>query len=370
MLIMHNVQPGAKKTKSKSSKSGTKTKDEPKSKPENDVKDKHDAKSKSESKDMGDAQGKHELERGKGNEEVKSKVGATHQRKHDAPHQHDDDDAMHQRDDGDAKHKRDVKDRGDAKGAKGASGVKDNANDKREVKSKHNSNGKHNSKGKGVARPEDEGDAKRKGVGYGKGIRGGSAQVRIHASFYSYAVTDGLQAADDDSDIEMVDGTRAASKPVSAVSRTSSSKFSSSGKKSTTNNLPDGAQDHNRWSSAFVPTLLRYQGSRHNPWTWDARGSVPVIQKIWDVVYGDSLPHRVVAGDNVHKVVRSSTSSCSLKPSTNLRLRLHNESMIGAAAWPPLLCLSSRLASTPHPLLTSARSSLKMENRMGIYRLE
>lgn len=169
---------------------------------------------------------------------------------------------------------------------------------------------------------------------------------------------------DDDSDIEMVDDTVATSKPVSTVSRTSSatSKSSSSGKKSTTNDLPDGAQDHDRWSSLFVPTLLRFQGCRHDPWTWDARGSVSVIQKIWDAVYGDSLPHTVVAGDSVHKVVRFSLTSCSLTSSTNFGLRLHSGSTIGAVGWPPLLCRSSKPALTARPPLASVKSSLMKEN--------
>lgn len=169
-----------------------------------------------------------------------------------------------------------------------------------------------------------------------------------------------LQAADDDdSDIEMLDDATTTSKPVSTVSRASSSTSKTSlGKKSTTNDLPDGAQDHDRWSSLFVPTLLRFQGCRHDPWTWDARGSVPVIQKIWDAVYGDSLPHTVVAGDNVHKVVCSSPTPCALKQSTNFCPRLHNGSTIGAAGWPPPLCRSLRPASTPRPPLALARSFL------------
>ncbi|KAI0352544.1 hypothetical protein OH77DRAFT_1513132 [Trametes cingulata] len=104
----------------------------------------------------------------------------------------------------------------------------------------------------------------------------------------------------DDSDIEMLDGPPA-SKPNSTASR-STSGSSTNKKKWTTADLPFGAQQDDRWTSRFVPTLLRYQGCRYNPWSWLAESSVSVVQKIWDEVYGDSLPHDVQANDNVHKV--------------------------------------------------------------------
>lgn len=113
------------------------------------------------------------------------------------------------------------------------------------------------------------------------------------------------KASDTDSDIEILDDAPARpAKPDSAVSSTSTSASKpSSRKKWTTNDLPAGAQDDERWGSLFIPTLLRYQGCSHDPWTCDPARSVAVIQKIWDRVYGQNLPHRVVLNDNVYKVV-------------------------------------------------------------------
>ncbi|KAI0654345.1 hypothetical protein C8Q70DRAFT_1058588 [Cubamyces menziesii] len=71
-------------------------------------------------------------------------------------------------------------------------------------------------------------------------------------------------------------------------------------RKWTTGDLPPGAQNDDRWNSRFVPTLYEYQGSRHDPWTFGDASSVDVVQAIWDKVYGDSLPHKVVSNDNVH----------------------------------------------------------------------
>lgn len=97
--------------------------------------------------------------------------------------------------------------------------------------------------------------------------------------------------------------------PLSKASSANSSSTSDgvkkpgSGKKWTTSHLPLGAQEDDLWSTRFIPTLLRYQGCRPDPWAWDSMSSVDVVQKIWDEVYGGRLPHTVVMNDNVHKVV-------------------------------------------------------------------
>lgn len=107
--------------------------------------------------------------------------------------------------------------------------------------------------------------------------------------------------AEEDSDIEILDSpppTRSASAPGSTNSAGKHGKW-------TTNDLPPGAQDDDRWSMVFVPTLLRYQGCRHDPWNWDQLTNVNIVQKVWDQVYGDSLVHKVQLNDCVHTVVRS-----------------------------------------------------------------
>ncbi len=100
--------------------------------------------------------------------------------------------------------------------------------------------------------------------------------------------------ADDDSDVEILDPPPSAPKSSSSTSKHS---------KWTTNDLPAGAQDDDRWSMVFVPTLLRYQGCRHDPWNCDQVTNLAIIQKVWDQVYGDTLSHKVQSSDSVYAVV-------------------------------------------------------------------
>ncbi|KAH9855116.1 hypothetical protein C2E23DRAFT_883088 [Lenzites betulinus] len=112
----------------------------------------------------------------------------------------------------------------------------------------------------------------------------------------------------DYSDVELIESAQPSGPPLSKASSVNSSssadssKKAGSGKKWTTNHLPAGAQEDDLWSTRFVPTLLKYQGCRQDPWTWDPVSSVDIVQKIWNRVYGERLPHTVVMNDNVHKV--------------------------------------------------------------------
>lgn len=105
---------------------------------------------------------------------------------------------------------------------------------------------------------------------------------------------------DDSSDIKFLHNP-----PPPKTSRPSSTSSTGKHAKWTTSDLPAGAQDEDRWSMVFVPTLLRYQGCRHDPWNWDQVTSVAIVQNIWDEVYGDALPPKVQLNDSVHTVVRS-----------------------------------------------------------------
>ncbi|KAI0352007.1 hypothetical protein OH77DRAFT_1429041 [Trametes cingulata] len=66
--------------------------------------------------------------------------------------------------------------------------------------------------------------------------------------------------------------------------------------------LPGGTWAQDQWARSFVPTLVKYQGTRSMPWLWDDEWSVAVVQKIWNAVFGDRLPHRVQRGDVVHSL--------------------------------------------------------------------
>ncbi|KAI0352291.1 hypothetical protein OH77DRAFT_813930 [Trametes cingulata] len=117
-------------------------------------------------------------------------------------------------------------------------------------------------------------------------------------------VEDSATEDSDNSDAMVVDAP--VSKPSSTVTNSSSSTSKSGSRKPkwTTADLPAGAQDDERWSSVFVPTLLKYQGSRHDPWAWDPVSSAAVIQKIWDKVFDGKVVHKVAIGDNVYQVAK------------------------------------------------------------------
>ncbi|KAI1785816.1 hypothetical protein LXA43DRAFT_899019, partial [Ganoderma leucocontextum] len=67
--------------------------------------------------------------------------------------------------------------------------------------------------------------------------------------------------------------------------------------------LPQGATFGNRWCEKFIPTVLQYLGTLLNP--WDLRDGVilHVLQNVWDVVYGESLPWTIAINDCVHAIV-------------------------------------------------------------------
>ncbi|PIL25426.1 hypothetical protein GSI_13316 [Ganoderma sinense ZZ0214-1] len=112
---------------------------------------------------------------------------------------------------------------------------------------------------------------------------------------------------EDSSDVEIVEDAPQTLKPPRSQnksrsrSRSRSRSHSASPRSSRTwrwEDLPEGSQ--RRWKSYVLPTLLRFQGAQRDPWTFPDVSSVPTMQRIWDAVYGDELPHEVVAGDCVH----------------------------------------------------------------------
>ena len=70
--------------------------------------------------------------------------------------------------------------------------------------------------------------------------------------------------------------------------------------------LPGHPESEKIWKKHFVPTLLLFQGAQPEPWSWTDSTSVSVVQKIWDVVFGDEIPHKVVLNECVHYLVRGS----------------------------------------------------------------
>ena len=70
--------------------------------------------------------------------------------------------------------------------------------------------------------------------------------------------------------------------------------------------LPEHDLTGKRWKKYFVPTLLCFQGAQPDPWSWTDTASVAVVQKIWDHIFGDEVPHKVIMNECVHFLVGGS----------------------------------------------------------------
>ncbi|KAI0744316.1 hypothetical protein C8Q80DRAFT_1272874 [Daedaleopsis nitida] len=64
--------------------------------------------------------------------------------------------------------------------------------------------------------------------------------------------------------------------------------------------LPDGAHRNNTWKGVVLPTLLKYMGTRINPWTISDREFLSILQRVWTLAYGDDLKYNIEINDSVH----------------------------------------------------------------------
>ncbi|KAI0352845.1 hypothetical protein OH77DRAFT_1427959 [Trametes cingulata] len=82
----------------------------------------------------------------------------------------------------------------------------------------------------------------------------------------------------------------------------SSNASSTSGKKYKYKDLPGGARIQDLWVKSFIPTMIKYQGTRAQPWTFEDHEAVDVVQKIWDALFAQEQPWAVALGDPVHSL--------------------------------------------------------------------
>lgn len=67
--------------------------------------------------------------------------------------------------------------------------------------------------------------------------------------------------------------------------------------------LPAAARTNDLWTRAFLPTLLRYLGTRSDPWHWQRGFALSTLQTVWAAVYGEALPFPVAIADDVLALV-------------------------------------------------------------------
>ncbi|KAL7278554.1 hypothetical protein ACG7TL_007553 [Trametes sanguinea] len=95
---------------------------------------------------------------------------------------------------------------------------------------------------------------------------------------------------DDDDDDDDNDDARSAVTNTTAKSRSAPKNA----------DLPAGAHDRSKWRLQFIPTVLRILGAHEDPWNLSDKVMVKLLQKVWDSVYGEAIPHRVRVNDAVH----------------------------------------------------------------------
>jgi hypothetical protein len=82
--------------------------------------------------------------------------------------------------------------------------------------------------------------------------------------------------------------------------------------KFTNAHLPRGSQDNGAWRRIFIPTYLQYLASRDSEkdiWTINDDEAIPIQQKIWDFIYGESVPHIITVQGPVFALVSSHSPS-------------------------------------------------------------
>ena len=68
--------------------------------------------------------------------------------------------------------------------------------------------------------------------------------------------------------------------------------------------LPNGCQYNGTWHRIFIPTYFQYLACRESDaWAANDDESVSVLQKIWNFVYGDKVPHIITIQGPVFALV-------------------------------------------------------------------
>ena len=93
--------------------------------------------------------------------------------------------------------------------------------------------------------------------------------------------------------------------PPSKHAWTSTAQHQGSGanKKYINTDLPDGATNNNVWCHIFISTVAHLAGTYENAWSIPNDTLQAALQKIWNIVYRNSLPHTVAIGGPVYYIV-------------------------------------------------------------------
>ena len=67
--------------------------------------------------------------------------------------------------------------------------------------------------------------------------------------------------------------------------------------------LPEGAQDQERFRKTFIPTVIHQVASLPDPFRFPDKEFRQILQAVWTQVYGNNVPHKVEDNDVVYQVV-------------------------------------------------------------------
>ncbi|KAG8214014.1 hypothetical protein J3R82DRAFT_10769 [Butyriboletus roseoflavus] len=97
--------------------------------------------------------------------------------------------------------------------------------------------------------------------------------------------------------------------PPSKCAQTSTSQHQGSGtnKKYIDTNLPNGVTNNNMWQHIFISTVACLASTYKNAWSISNNSLQAMLQKIWDIVYKNSIPHTIIIGGPVYYIVSHST---------------------------------------------------------------
>jgi hypothetical protein len=75
------------------------------------------------------------------------------------------------------------------------------------------------------------------------------------------------------------------------------------GRRWTVADLPAGCNENNLFRKCFIPTYFKFVAKGGNPWTMDDLEAVKAMQKIWNQVYGKTIPYKITTDCPVFAIV-------------------------------------------------------------------
>ena len=75
------------------------------------------------------------------------------------------------------------------------------------------------------------------------------------------------------------------------------------GRKWTVADLPQGCNENNLFRKRFIPMYIKFLAQGGDPWTVDDLMAVTAMQKIWNTVYGKTIPYKISSDGPVFAIV-------------------------------------------------------------------